>query len=142
MKKIEVKFPEIDGMRVSGATLDFENGCSVVEYVDDVCEKGDIVYCEYNDEDKLVSWITLVKKVLSLEPKDTKINCHALYMISTNTRRVTPYLELDTDQSADCSVRLATPSEKQLLFDALEKEGKYWDAEALEVKYFERDKNR
>ena len=30
--------------------------------------------------------------------------------------------------------RLATPSEQQLLFDALAKEGRYWDAEALEVK--------
>ncbi|MBK5723033.1 hypothetical protein JGH11_19370 [Dysgonomonas sp. Marseille-P4677] len=34
------------------------------------------------------------------------------------------------------NARLATPSEQQILFDALAKEGKYWDAEALEVKDF------
>ena len=33
-------------------------------------------------------------------------------------------------------LRLATPEEQQILFDALAKEGKYWDAEALEVKDF------
>lgn len=32
--------------------------------------------------------------------------------------------------------RIATPEEQQILFNALAKEGKYWDAEALEVKDF------
>lgn len=34
------------------------------------------------------------------------------------------------------NARLATPAEKQQLFSALAKGGKYWDEDALEIKYF------
>lgn len=40
--------------------------------------------------------------------------------------------------TATLDIRIATPAEQQLLFSALAKEGKYWDAEALLVKDFER----
>lgn len=135
MKTIEIKIPEntqFEKAEVIGGML-VTSFKEVAEFIPNI---GDIIHCEYNDEEKTVSWITLVKKVLNFENKDTRIDAHALYMISTNTRKSTPYLEINTSQSADCCVRLATDSEKQLLFSALAKQGKYWDAEALEVKDF------
>lgn len=36
-------------------------------------------------------------------------------------------------------VRLATPSEAQLLFDALAKEGKRWNAETMQIEDIEKD---
>ena len=123
MKKIEVKFPEIDGMRVSGATLDFENGCSVVEYVDDVFKKGDIVY--HN---------TGVNKWVFIYTNTRNGDYNGLSCVHPITGEYYPIYNNEVGVYS----RLATDSEKQLLFDALEKEGKYWDAEALEVKEFDR----
>ena len=123
MKKIEVKFPEIEGMRVSSATLDFENGCSVVEYVDDVFKKGDIVY--HN---------TGVNKWVFIYTNTRNGDYNGLSCVHPITGEYYPIYNNEVGVYS----RLATDSEKQLLFDALEKEGKYWDAEALEVKEFDR----
>lgn len=121
MKTIEVKFPEIKGMRVSGAALDFKNGCSLVEYVDDVeFKKGDVL-CMFSHG---VGFIGIYNY-----KEGDKTHCFVDYGYS--------FLEYD-DWGRYSDIRIATDSEKQLLFDALEKDGKYWDSEALEVKEFER----
>lgn len=124
MKKIEVKFPEIDGMRVNGATLDFNKGCSIVEYVEDVkFKKGDIVYHD-----------TGVNEWVFIYTNTRNGDYNGLSCVHPITGEYYPLYNNEVEVYS----RLATDSEKQLLFNALEKEGKYWDAEALEVKAFER----
>ena len=123
MKTIEVKFPEIEGMRVENASVDLKNGLSVVEYVEDAkFKKGDIVY--YSDSHG--TWIC----VFDYETMSSRTQYIAM-LYSFNKLHFNDYMDVICQ-------RLATNSEKQLLFDALKKEGKYWDAEAMEVKECER----
>ena len=130
----EIKIPE--GCK---ASIDFEKRVVVIEK-EFTPKEGDIIYCNYPDGDINVSWITLVKKVKSFEKNNVYIDTYALYMICTNdSRENAPYLEIDSTQSADCSVRLATPSEQQLLFNALAKDGKKWNAETMQIEDIEKD---
>lgn len=130
----EIKIPE--GCK---ASIDSEKRVVVIER-EFTPKEGDIIYCNYHDGDVNVQWVTLVKKVIYFEKNNTYIDTYALYMICTNdSRRDAPYLKIDSSQSADCSVRLATPSEAQLLFDALAKEGKRWNAEAMQIEDIEKD---
>ena len=131
-KTIEVKFPTIEGMKVENASVDLKNGVSVVEYVEEVkFKKGDLLYCEYFSHGSC-SWVCINDNIndkgygkyfacLLIKGNRDKINVFKLKKAS--------YQNVDLD-----IIRLATDSEKQLLFDALEKEGKYWDSESLEVK--------
>lgn len=130
----EIKIPE--GCK---ASIDLEKRVVVIER-EFTPKKGDIIYCNYPDGDINVQWVTLVKKVRYFEKNNTYIDTYALYMICTNdSRRDAPYLEIDSRQSADCSVRLATPAEQQLLFDALAKEGKKWNATTLQIEDIKKD---
>lgn len=130
----EIKIPE--GCK---ASIDFEKRVVVIES-EFTPKEGDIIYCNYPDGDINVQWVTLVKKVRYFEKNNTDIDTYALYMICTNeSRRDAPYLEIDSRQSTDCSVRLATPPEAQLLFDALAKEGKKWNAETMQIEDIEKD---
>lgn len=130
----EIKIPE--GCK---ASIDFEKRVVMIEK-EFIPKEGDIIYCNYPDGDINVSWVALVKKVHYFEKNNTYISNYALYMICTNdSRKDAPYLEIDSKQSADCSVRLATPSEAQLLFDALAKEGKKWNAETMQIEDIEKD---
>lgn len=127
-KTIEVKFPTIEGMKVENARVDLKNGVSVVEYVEEMrFKKGDILYCEYFRNGGC-QWICI--------NDDIGENGHgdyfAILIIESNCISEVRY---ESFQNVELDVfRLATNSEKQLLFDALEKDGKYWDSESLEVK--------
>lgn len=130
----EIKIPE--GCK---ASIDFEKRVVVIEK-EFIPNDGDIIYCEYLDGDINVSWVALVKKVRHFEEKKIYIDNHALYMICTNDKsKDAPYLEIGSDQSAGADVRIATPSEQQLLFDALAKEGKKWNATTLQIEDIEKD---
>ena len=118
-KTIEFKFPEIEGMKVENASVDLKNGLSVVEYVEYAkFKKGDIVY--YSDS--VGTWIC----IFDYESMISRTQ-YIVMLNSFNALNFNDYMDVTCQ-------RLATPSEKQLLFDALEKEGKYWDSESLEVK--------
>lgn len=130
----EIKIP--DGCK---ASIDFEKRVVVIEK-EFIPNDGDIIYCEYLDGDINVSWVALVKKVRHFEEKKIYIDNHALYMICTNDKsKDAPYLEIGSNQSADCDVRLATPSEQQLLFDALAKEGKKWNDTTIQIEDVQKD---
>lgn len=118
-KTIEVSFPTIEGMKVENASVDLENGLSVVEYVEDTkFKKGDIVY--YSDSHG--TWICV------FDYETMSSSTEYIVMLNKFNR-----LHFNDYMDVVCQ-RLATDSEKQLLFDALEKDGKYWDSEILEVK--------
>ena len=132
-KTIEVKFPTIEGMKVENASVDLKNGFSVVEYVEDAkFKKGDIVYCEYKKCGGS-SWVAINSNLDNFGLGIT----FASFMLTSNSDDVDPKgsVQYNDGQNIELDVfRLATNSEKQLLFEALEKEGKYWDSENLEVK--------
>ena len=131
-KTIEVKFPTIEGMKVENASVDLKNGVSVVEYVEEVkFKKGDIIYCEYTRQGGS-SWVAINDSIDSIGVGLTL----ASLMITSNSKDEPKWhLDIDNYQNVELDmIRIATDSEKQLLFDALEKDGKYWDSESLEVK--------
>lgn len=123
MKQIKVPFPIYEGLEVKNVTADIENGYSIVEYgeIGKKCEfkKGDILHSKY---------FTLIYRgtneyggVLT----DVFLKNKSLDIIFQNVCNGCGYTKW---------FNLATNSQKQILFDALAKEGKYWDAEAKEVK--------
>lgn len=90
-----------------------------IEYVEEVkFKKGDIAY--YSDS--YGTWIC----VFDYEVMSSSTQYIAM-LNKFNKLHFNDYMDVICQ-------RLATDSEKQLLFDALEKDGKYWDSESLEVK--------
>lgn len=128
MKQIKVPFPIYEGLEVKNVTADIENGYSIVEYgeKEKKCEfkRGDILYDRMSNG---WSWVAIYDKYdkFTYNP----IVCKAILNIHDGEIRYNVNVCLD-------GLRLATTEEEQILFDALAKEGKYWDAEALEVKDF------
>lgn len=117
----EIKIPE--GCK---ASIDFEKRVVVIESEKLEFKKGDVVV---SDE-----WIILLDRISS----DGK--CYRVASYDTE------YGILNFEQSKGCytgfvkEVRgLATPSEAQLLFDALAKEGKKWNPTAMQIEDIEKD---
>lgn len=111
------------------AMIDYENRLVIIESKEKKQEskykKGDIILEEY----KGVKYLNILKGYRHADLRS--LDFFIQYIMEDE----------DSDPYCDgwrfCHVeysRLATPSEQQILFDALAKEGKYWDAEALEVK--------
>ncbi|WP_101690701.1 hypothetical protein [Dysgonomonas massiliensis] len=136
MQKIEIKLPQIEGAELKNVTTNIENGYVVAEYGEKVQEpkfkKGDIVYCEYYRCGGS-SWVAILNE---WDSSYMGINIVDI-MIKSNAGSSIDKLRFDDHQNVKLDIcRLATSDEQQILFDALAKEGKYWDAEALEVKDF------
>ena len=131
MQKIEIKLPQIEGAELKNVTTNIENGYIVAEYGEKVQEpkfkKGDILYAPHNKK-----WNSDYFAIYDNHSKDESL-CYDV-MFSENGGFV-----YNSCCDAD-GFRLATPEEQQILFDALVKEGKYWDAEALEVKDIPKEK--
>ncbi len=128
--KIELSHPKVPGMEVKSVAADIEKGYSVVEYgVIDEFKRGDICKlgsneihifgsrrqgCDYNRKyfDRIVTYIIDADRL---------------------------FFDVDAFGYFGDLHRLATPSEQQLLFDALAKEGKKWNSETLEIEDIEKD---
>lgn len=121
--EIKVPFPKYEGMEVKKVAADIENGYSVVEYGEKEPEfkKGDIVSfvgsCSGNNH-------TVILESIS---KDR------FYGINGDANRLR-----DIGYFHE-RLRFATESEQQILFDALAKEGKKWNAEKLCIEDIEKD---
>lgn len=86
---------------------------------------GDIIYCSYNSLSIGLVWVTIVRK--QDRANESRISYYARYLITGVNEGE---LKINDYQSVRCDViRLATEEEKQLLFDALAKNGKQWNAE-------------
>lgn len=124
-KTIEIKLPQIEGAELKDVTTNIENGYVVAEYGEKEKEqklkRGDIVSVVHPIKGK---WIFI---------HETLVEEDYFYLACYESMNG----ELTFDDYCYYSkgkFKLATPEEQQILFDALAKEGKYWDAEALEVK--------
>lgn len=125
----EIKIPE--GCK---ASIDFEKRVVVIESEKVVPNRGDIVYCEYYDFGGS-SWVAIADTYSS--------SCNGLniadLIIKSNSGNWLK-LRYGDKQTARLDIcRLATPSEAQLLFDALAKEGKRWNATTLQIEDIEKD---
>lgn len=92
-------------------------------------EDGDFLY----QKDDVCAWVSILKEETGRE--DNKLDVYASFVISSNNNSG---LGLKTHGkcrkvTAGKTYRLATDSEKQLLLDALAKEGKTWNAEKKRV---------
>lgn len=126
----EIKIPE--GCK---ASIDFEKRVVVIESEQPKFKKGDIVYCEYYDFDAN-GWIEIIKEY---DETSIRTDYYAALTIKDKTGN-TPRVRFTDFHNAELDIfRLATPSEQQLLFDALAKEGKKWNAEKLEVEDIPKD---
>lgn len=127
--KIELSHPKVEGMEVKSVTADIEKGYSVVEYgVKEekfVPKRGDIIINDYCNP-----------CIVIFDRWKYNRNEEMLAIAGTDECQRISY-----DSVFGCSYnwRLATPSEQQLLFDALAKEGKKWNSETLEIEDIEND---
>lgn len=115
----EIKIPE--GCK---ASIDFERRVVVIEKDKPKFIKGNIVYSNFctliyrgtNESGGILTDIFLINKSQILSFKKI-VDCGCGF-----TR----------------DFRIATPTEQQLLFDALAKEGKRWNAETMQIEYIEK----
>ena len=125
----EIKIPE--GCK---ASIDFEKRVVVIESEKVVPKRCDIVYCEYYDFGGS-SWVAIADTYSS--------SCNGLniadLIIKSNSGNCLK-LRYGDKQTARLDIcRLATPSEAQLLFDALAKEGKKWNPTTMQIEDIEKD---
>lgn len=116
----EIKIP--DGCK---ASIDFEKRVVVIEQEMPLFKKGDIViYCTGN--------FTIIGKLIGIDEHKAILFASKEddgYNIKFGTNRfISPN-----------KPRLATPSEAQLLFDALAKEGKKWNETTLQIEDIQKD---
>lgn len=116
----EIKIPE--GCK---ASIDFEKRVVVIEGEKPKFKRGDVLISNY-----------FILPFMGInENKAILFNCY--YDIKNRKARVTPEIKVGCGYFP--AYRLATPSEQQLLFDALAKEGKKWNAEKLQIEDIEKD---
>lgn len=123
----EIKIP--DGCK---ASIDFEKRVVVIEGEKPNFKRGDIIFA--SDHNKYNELIFIYKKY---ELDDMGLNGYN-YFVQFNV--IHEELYFDNNLSSNWKeIRLATPTEQQLLFDALAKEGKKWNANALQIEDIEKD---
>ena len=114
----EIKIPE--GCK---ASIDFEKRVVVIESERSKFKRGDILFAS----DFEYTWIIIYNKTNADRDYD--------YFAMLNSRGHINYNEKCDPEF----FRLATPSEQQLLFNALAKEGKKWNPETLKIEDIEKD---
>lgn len=124
MKTIEIKIPEntqFEKAEVIGGML-VTSFKEVEEF-----KRGDILYVRLPRRAYIIDYSHIDSKTLYFKHSALVVGCEQATGNNPNGLCYRDEVE---------EIRLATNSEKQLLFNALAKEGKYWDAEALEIKEY------
>lgn len=123
----KIKIPE--GCK---ASIDFEKRVVVIEREYPKFKSGDIVFAsDHNNRNKTIFIY------MKYEPDPNGLNGYHYY---TQLNLITKNLYYTDSMSSDwVESRIATPSEAQLLFDALAKEGKRWNAETMQIEDIEKD---
>lgn len=114
----EIKIPE--GCK---ASIDFEKRVVVIESEKPKFKRGDVIISEWAIV--IFKSVGVFNEVLDFVCYDTQ--CNDMYI---GRGGHCGYVE---------TYSLATPAEQQLLFDALAKEGKKWNADTLQVEDIEKD---
>lgn len=127
MKTIQIKIPE----NTQFEKAEVIGGMLVTSFKEkERFKRGDILRCGY-DRHKKCHWVCIANSINSIGIG----SYFTILFIEDNHGN--SYVRYNSNQSVDLdTLRLATDSEKKLLFSALAKEGKYWDADALEVKEY------
>ena len=118
---------KIDGCTLKSIEVDSLNSLIVATYKRDVAEfkAGDILIDAYDDY-KPSAYISIFKEKSKID--DYNFSAFIVFEIYAGKfRHPSKYWDEIKNN------RLATEEEKQLLFDALKKQGKRWNAEALEI---------
>lgn len=116
----EIKIPE--GCK---ASIDFEKRVVVIESERSKFKRGDIVISSY-----------FILPFIGINENEAILfNCY--YDIKNRIAKVNDKIKVGCGYIYE--YRLATPSEAQLLFDALAKEGKKWNAKTLQIEDIEKD---
>lgn len=116
----EIKIPE--GRKVS---IDFEKRVVVIESEKPKFKMGDIVIGDY-----------FILPYMGISERQAVLfNCY--FDKPNHISKVNSEIGVGCGYITD--YRIATPSETQLLFDALAKEGKKWNAETLQIEDIEKD---
>lgn len=123
----EIKIP--DGCK---ASIDFEKRVVVIEGEKPKFKRGDIIFA--SDHNKYNELIFIYKKY---ELDDMGLNGYN-YFVQFNM--IHEELYFDNNLSSNWKeIRLATPTEQQLLFDALAKDGKKWNETTLQIEDIQKD---
>lgn len=113
------------------ATLEVVDGVMIVSPVkgNDITQfkDGDVITCGWENEFNTFSWVAVLNGTI----EDCKDNYFleeycGTYLVGSDGKEQS---WIDSYSDSATWVRYATEEEKQKLFDALEKEGKTWDAE-------------
>lgn len=124
MPTIKIPFPIHEGFEVKNATIDLENGYTVVEYGEkEKFNRGDICKLGSNE----IHIFGSRRDGSNYEKK--YFDRIVAYII--NEEKL--YFGVDAFGYFGEYHRLATPSEQQLLFDALAKDGLRWNDDTKEV---------
>lgn len=116
----EIKIPE--GCK---ASIDFEKRVVVIESEPPKFKKGDIVISGY-----------FILPFMGINENEAVLfNCY----YDIKNRRVEVKDKIKVGCGYFPAYRLATPSEQQLLFDALSKEGKKWNETTLQIEDIQKD---
>lgn len=121
MRKIKIPFPIHEGLEVKNATIDLENGYTVVEYgeKEKKYQKGEILFCTHcgvsdsiviADDSNLIGRIEVIVQ----------------YFMGSRNLYCVGYTYFKT-------ARQATESERQIIFDVLAKDGLRWNDDTKEV---------
>lgn len=121
MSTIKIPFPIHEGLEVKNATIDLENGYTVVEYGEKEkrFQKGEIILCSHCG---LPDSIVIVDDSNLMNRIETIVQ---LFMDSGNLY----YVGYTYPKTA----RKATESERQIIFDVLAKDGLRWNEDTKEV---------
>lgn len=116
----EIKIPE--GCK---ASIDFEKRVVVIESEKPKFKKGDIIISKY----------FILPYMGFTENEAVLFSCY--YHINNHTTKVENKIKVGCGYITEYSP--ATPRQKQLLFDALAKEGKKWNPTTLQIENIEKD---
>lgn len=118
---------KIDGGTLESIKIDSSNSLIIATYKRDVegFKEGDILIDAY-DEYGALEYISIFKEKSKID--DDKFSAFIVFEIYHGTFR-----HQAKNWGKIKNNRLATEEEKQILFDALKKQGKRWNAEKLEV---------
>lgn len=123
MKPIEIKipFPLHEGLEVKNATIDLENGYTVVEYgeKEKKYQKGEIIFCTHYG---------LNESIVIADDSNFQGRIEVIAQVFMDTKFL-----FYGDYTSFKTARKATESERKIIFDALAEDRKKWNEDTKEV---------
>ncbi|WP_306541105.1 hypothetical protein [Dysgonomonas sp.] len=121
MPTIKIPFPIHQGLEVKNATIDIENGYTVVEYgeKEKKYQKGEILFCTHHG---------LSESIVIADDSIFSCRIEVIAQVFMSTK----YLFYG-DYTSFKTARKATESERKIIFDALSEDRKKWNEDTKKV---------